>query len=353
MPAGTYFVIADAAPAGGRRRAGVLPRAARARAAWSGCRCRCSTTTPRRPARWCASRSASGTRCCTRPSPGSPPSPPADGRVGTHVPPLRTAPPLHPRVGRRGLSTRAAVRSPPSTGRRSGLSPPTPAASVGGMKPLLPLALSFPSSRRRSCCRRDPPRGPPSARTPLGSACDRPPRAAPLAAGAPLGVPVRTRPVFLRPPGLARREACPSTASPPPAAGGRGRWRPGPRSAAGSCHRRTPGRPVTGAWTWPRPSGNRCWPPVPGRCPSPAWWRAGAWSPSGTREACAPPTSRWTGARRSARPCAAATASAPSRRLRATVSPWRACTGVPSRGDTYRDPLALLDPGHPVLLPLR
>ena len=47
-PEGTYFVTADITPARRRRRRRVLPRAARARAAWSPCRPRSSTTTRRR-----------------------------------------------------------------------------------------------------------------------------------------------------------------------------------------------------------------------------------------------------------------------------------------------------------------
>ena len=68
-PAGTYFVVTDAAPLGvttGASSAGGCPSSS----AWPRCRFRCSAATPSWDARWCVSRSASATRCSPRPCRG-------------------------------------------------------------------------------------------------------------------------------------------------------------------------------------------------------------------------------------------------------------------------------------------
>ena len=236
---------------GGDGRPGVLPPAARALRRRRGAR----VGVPRRPqaARtWCASRSASGTTCCTRPSPGSPPSPPADGRAGTPLPPCGRLP-LHPREA------------------------PAPC-------PHVPPALSHPPQVAGRAC---PPPTPGRERGRHEAAAAARPRRSRPRDGGPAAVGTRREDLLARtvgrrtgPCGVRRalrrrarhtRPVVPPTSGPRPAARRARRRRhrpqrpvdvaagaPPPRSAAGSCHRRTPGHPVTGAWTWPRPSGNQC-----------------------------------------------------------------------------------------------
>ena len=72
-PAGTYFVVADAAALGASDGLPFCREPCRRCAGWWGFRCRCSTTTWRRRGRWSGSCSARGTRSWRRRRRGWPP----------------------------------------------------------------------------------------------------------------------------------------------------------------------------------------------------------------------------------------------------------------------------------------
>ena len=242
------------------------------------------------------------------------------------------------------------------------------------MKPLLPLALRRPRPRDGGPAargRRMPPRGRPLRATAGArrSACPARRRGArpSLRSCGRCRSPTRRRPVRRRPspvrtcarprPGLLRPAAGTRDASPE-----RGRPQRHVDVAAGAPARGPPPVPATGARLVARAPGRG-----PGRgrratgagrrCRDGVLLRRGGGPGRGhrpaRREACAPPTSRWTGAaavgttvRRGDR--LGTLSAAPGHCQPLACLHWGAVSG-----DTYRDPLALLDPGHPVLLPLR
>ena len=177
----------------------------------------------RRPARWCASRSASATRCCTRPSPGSPPSPPADapGRGG----PCHggwtcseSAPGPRGRAARRCRSSRRGSRHPRVRFTRSGASP-----ARAGRRPSTPAAAlpHRPQAAPRACPRPTPAR---ERGRHEAAAAARPAR------------PRRSR----------RPSCCPRALPGSSARGPSAAWgvRRGPRRSARPARRRGPGRAI-------------------------------------------------------------------------------------------------------------
>ena len=307
---------------------------------WPGswvCRCRCSTTTSTRPARWCGSPSASGTRCCTRRSTGWPRSPRAEARspgAAAHRG-CRRGPTLH--RGEHG-----AWRQEPDGHDR------------GAMNPLLPLVLVAPAAGDSPRDRRTAAAGSGhgvAAAPPGRGGCGR------LPAG---GRRRRDRAAGSRPSPPARC-ALPGDAAARAAVGGHRTAQPldvaavAPARGAPAVRRTRPngGCRGTAASTWRARSARRCSVPAPARSPSRASSRAEGWSASGTPVACAPPTNRWTTGSLGGTPVArgariGALAGHPGHCDPAACLHWGAVDG-----ETYRDPLTLIDPGPPVLLPLR
>ena len=310
-------------------------------AGWSGCRCRCSTTTSRRPARWCGSRSASGTTCCTRRSADWPRSRRAETRAspggahgGAAVVPRCTAGDRHLAAGRWrprpwGHEPAAAARPPrarPGDGPHDG-----PAAAAG-------------PCRRRASPRAVVVAAAGSRPAASGSGTVRRCGGSPVAPAARCALPGRG-------PAVRRRRPCRPTAprsrldlaAVAPARGAPAVRRPAPAVAAGAPRRR-PGRDRSASRYSAAGAGTVTFSGVVAGRGVVSVRHAG-----GLRTTYEPVDRARRGGHGRA---PAADGSAPWRgpghcRRR------RACTGVPVEGDTYRDPLTLIDPGRPVLLPLR